>query len=271
MGSNAQFMDGSLLTVIEASKYHEINHIYLEVNPLVHGYDRDGRPDLTPTYCVSDYMKPSFAKVNYLLNASTENWYAYSLIPARRYWKRIFDYKFIKSNILKKTSQEYRSYDYSLADSAIGRYSGRGYYALINIMDEESKDEKFPWESLTNHLDDPDWNEDVQKVIDYCREKNIELTFVTAPMNDNCFVDYDYDEYHNYISALATNSRCEYYDFIMLKDQYFGNSPELYCDYEHLSDAGATKITQILALLDSGELKKEDILFSTYVEKIENQ
>lgn len=42
---------------------------------------------MTPTYIISDYLRPSIDKFLYLLNASGKEQYVHSFIVARRNWK----------------------------------------------------------------------------------------------------------------------------------------------------------------------------------------
>lgn len=64
------------MAIQEAARYNDIQHVYLE---LYHGV-ATGRPykeriDMTATYIISDYLKPSLDKVWYLLNSSGKQFY----------------------------------------------------------------------------------------------------------------------------------------------------------------------------------------------------
>ena len=48
------------------------------------------RTQMTGTYIISDYMKPSYNKARFLLQASSAKHYANSFFPARRSWENFF-------------------------------------------------------------------------------------------------------------------------------------------------------------------------------------
>lgn len=82
-GTSGQHLDGSYMVIKEAAKYHDIKHIYLE---LYHNIARStpykSRKELTQTYIISDYLRPSLDKFLYMLNASGSDHYANSFIVA---------------------------------------------------------------------------------------------------------------------------------------------------------------------------------------------
>ena len=83
-GTSSQAMDGSFMLIKEAARYHDIQHVYLEVyyNGMFEVYKE--RTQMTPTYIISDYLRPSIDKFLYLLNASGKEQYVHSFIVAGR-------------------------------------------------------------------------------------------------------------------------------------------------------------------------------------------
>jgi len=71
VGTSGQQLDGSLVLIKEAIQSNDVSDIYLEVY-----YDIATKPEykertlMTDVYLISDYMRPSFNKLQYLLQAS---------------------------------------------------------------------------------------------------------------------------------------------------------------------------------------------------------
>ena len=69
-GTSSQKMDGSYMVIREAARYHNISHIYLDLYYEMAFDVQQKRTQMTDTYIIADYLKPSVDKIDYLLHAS---------------------------------------------------------------------------------------------------------------------------------------------------------------------------------------------------------
>ena len=80
-GSSLQAQDASFALIREAVERYDVKHIYLEMYYLMLANDNyQDREQLTGTYIISDYMRPSLNKVRFLLEASAPKYYINSFI-----------------------------------------------------------------------------------------------------------------------------------------------------------------------------------------------
>ena len=92
VGTSSQQIDGSLALLREVAKTNDLDQVYLEVYYEISQMPAfEERTDMVSTYIVSDYMRPSFHKLGYLLNASSKEHYSNSFILARRNWDKMFE------------------------------------------------------------------------------------------------------------------------------------------------------------------------------------
>ncbi len=114
-GTSSQMLDGSRMVIKEAARYYDVQHIYLELyyNQAFSASSYQDRTDMTQTYIISDYLKPSWDKVQYLLNASSKEHYPNSFVIARRNWSNFFDADYVKDLIILKGTDAYKNYEYT--------------------------------------------------------------------------------------------------------------------------------------------------------------
>ena len=91
-GSINQFIDGSYYVMREVDEHNDLKKVYLEVYySIATAPEFKERFYLTPVYAISDYMRPSVRKIEYLLNASSEDYWVNSFCIPRRNWEKIFE------------------------------------------------------------------------------------------------------------------------------------------------------------------------------------
>lgn len=241
-GTSSQAMDGSFMLIKEAARYHDIQHIYLEVyyNGMFEVYKE--RTQMTPTYIISDYLRPSIDKFLYLLNASGKEQYVHSFIVARRNWSGLYWPDFIKEMITQKSTEAYRTYDYSNVTSEEEWYVGKGYVAGQGAVDNWNYFSMRGWEPVNFENVSQDWLDSLTDIMDFCERKGIELTLVSAPMSDFLVTGTGgYDEYIEMINDIISDREVEYYDFNLCREEYFPSTSELFKDVDHLNQYGADR------------------------------
>lgn len=270
-GTSSQAMDGSFMLIKEAARYHDIQHVYLEVyyNGMFEVYKE--RTQMTPTYIISDYLRPSIDKFLYLLNASGKEQYVHSFIVARRNWSGLYWPDFIKEMITQKSTEAYRTYDYSNVTSEEEWYVGKGYVAGQGAVDNWNYFSTRGWEPVNFENVSQDWLDSLTDIMDFCERKGIELTLVSAPMSDFLVTGTGgYDEYIEMINDIIGDREVEYYDFNLCREEYFPSTSELFKDVDHLNQYGAEVFSRSFAKLVNGEVSPEEMFYGTYEEKLEN-
>lgn len=270
-GTSAQLMDGSYMVIKEAAKYNNIKHIYLEVYYSLAFKTNEDRNQMTQTYIISDYLKPSIDKVRYLLNASSKEHYVNSFIPARRNWYKFFDADYITNLILTKQTKDYKDYEYTYVTGKTERYAGKGYVENNAVIDKWNFFSDSGWEEIDiNNISD-DWLHALETIIEFCENKGIKLTLVSAPMPCfNLIASKNYDAYVNFIRGLIAEKNVEYYDFNLCKEEYFPNDSTLFYDISHVNSYGAKKFSNLFADLVNGNIIKEDLFWDSYKDKMKN-
>lgn len=267
-GTSSQDMDGSLALIREAVIYHDIEQIYLE---MYYGIALRGnykeRTEMTSTYIISDYMRPSFRKLQYLLEASSKEYYVNGFIPARREWEKIFDFEYIKDLYAKKKTEAYKEYH------AIN--TGTSYYLDGFMATEKALTNEAQWNESANGLIkqeniSEDWKESLDEIVGLCKKQGIKLVLFAAPMPDMTLVGKEnYDEYSGLIRSMAENYGIEYYDFNLCKPEYFdAGNLEIFRDEGHLNVYGAEEFTETFADFFAGNISEAELFFDSYEEKL---
>ena len=276
-GSSSQYMDGSLALIKETAKNNKLSHIYLEMYyGIAEGEDYNERESLTSTYIISDYMRPSINKVEYLINASNKDHWINSLLIARRYWKNFFDSTYVKNVIASKRTDAYRNYEYVRYEKDFEYYMNRGFVASdaqVNPAMHFNKSAYGPIEVGTTISRVSDWYNSIVDIIDYCRAENIELTFFISPEPEWTLVGKsNYDEYHDFISDIADEHGIEFVDFNLCKDEFFDtNDITMFMDEDHLNTKGAEKFSVLFSRYFCGKLDGDDIFYDSFSEKISSE
>lgn len=271
LGTSSQDMDGSLALIKETLKYHDVSEIYLEMYysiALSEAYLE--REQLTKTYIISDYMRPSLNKLEYLLEASSREHYPNSFIVARRNWDKIFDINYIFNLINQKSQDSYINYRWIRNENDIEYYEERGFVANISSLESMVSWNNSAWDSIETNYISQDWENSLYEIIDLCEKNGITLVLFTAPMPASTIIGKtNYDEYINYVRNIATQHNIKYYDFNLCKDSYFSTiNNEYFMDNSHLNLAGAEAFSEIFSSLIVGNVSEDDLFHNSLSEKI---
>lgn len=274
MGTSSQELDGSLAIIKEVLKYHDVQEIYLEMYyAMAVSSPYKEREQLTNTYIIADYMKPSLNKVNYLLEASSNRHYSNSFIVARRNWEKIFDIEYIQRIIKQKAKDTYINYEWVCDEDEFEYYLDRGFVANDGALESAIWWNDSAWDSIKMNLISDCWKESLNEIIELCDAKNVKLTIFVAPMPQSTLTGKgNYDEYTQYLGLIAENAQIEYYDFNLCKDEYFNSMNYKYFkDNSHLNTMGAEKFSDLFGKLISGAISKRELFYDSYEEKLLSQ
>ena len=269
-----QKLDASFALLREAEKLYDLDEVYLEISANLarrSGVYKD-RKSLSSTYIVSDYMRPSLNKLNFLLNASSSSHYINSFWPARRNWEKITDFQYIGTILQRKSTSKYRDYTNYYVNmnlEGIGTYMGKGYTAFS----VRSSDHKFMVRADYKNIDigdiSQDWINSVLGFIDFCGKNGIKLTLFASPVsNFELSAKGNYDDYIAFVDDLISDKGVQYVDFNLTKEEYMPYRQRNYYDGNHLNMYGAELFSPLVAENINGVLP-EDFFHNSIKEKLE--
>ena len=250
LGSSAQNYDTSYYLLREAVKYNDIETVYLDIHYKFLFVGREDH-DLVQSNIITDYMRFSLNKLEFILSTSDETDYANRFLPFRRNWQSLGDLSYIKELLQKKSTDEYKEYQYIRDEDEY--YAGRGFIYTETTLDAS---EITWWDNYTDLSEDKVEGETysldyVAGIAQLCKDEGIELVFVTIPSFDQYLEEVGpYDPAHEYMQELADSLGVVYLDFNQCNDYYFDPGEEWFMDVDHLNGAGAGAFTELLAKLD---------------------
>ena len=221
-------------------------------------------------YIVSSYLRNPLIKTQYLLSMTAPKYYINSFFPLGIYKDISLDPKVFIENIKSKIiTKDYFNYTYKSKDSTYQR----GGVILKNSQIEDGSFHSFE-ENISKIPEslNIEWQKYVKKIIDLCKQNDINLFFYSAPIPDYFLtVSGDYDLYHSFVKSFLASYGYVFYDFSLCKPEYLNLKDSDYYDYNHLNKDGIEKFTCIFSDFLADKITSEQLFFSSYKEKKENQ
>lgn len=245
LGSSSQNIDTSYYLLKEALKYQDIKKVYLDLYHVFFFFNPDNR-ELIEANIISDYMKLSVNKVDFILHRSSSEHYTNSFLPFRRDWQLLGDFSYIKENLAKKQQESYINYAPVVYDDE--QYVAKGFVASTATLDAEAH-EWIPKSDKIDLSEDASFAmEYLEKIVQLCKKEEIELIFLTAPSYKEYIETMDsYQEIHDFVQELADQKGVVYWDFNVLPEEILNLTTEDFMDEDHLNGSGAEKVTKCLA------------------------
>lgn len=245
LGSSAQNLDASYYLLKEALKYQEIRKVYLDLYHVFFFFHTDNR-ELVESNIISDYMRPSLNKMEFILRRSSQEHYTNSIFAFRRDWQKLGDFAYLKENLSKKSRESYQNYEPVVYEDE--RYVGKGFVASEAVLDPLIYDWTPKSDPVDLSGDDQFALTYLEKLVHLCEQEQIELVFLTAPSYEKHLEAMDsYEEAHAYVASVAESFGIEYIDFNTDVELTLGL--EDFMDADHLNGIGAEKVTGCLAEL----------------------
>ncbi len=263
-GSALQAQDASFALIREAVERYHVRQVFMEMYYFMMDNDEyREREQLTGTYIISDYMRPSLNKVRFLLEASAPKYYINSFLPSRRNWETLLHPSQIRTILEKKSSEEYRGY------LPFDGYQAKGFVVNDGIIENGLLLDTAGFDQIHTDQASPDWLKTIRGIIDYCEKKGVQLTLFSAPMTlfQTAGVG-NYDEYIAFVNSLAAGTGVRYVDFNLCKEAYFDQTPDLFSDAGHMNREGAEKFSRVFAEYFTGQIADEDLFYDSMKEKI---
>ncbi len=273
LATPAQPYNATYYLLKEVAKEHNLKRVYLEMYyniPIVSDYQN--KQVLDCNWKILYQMPLSFNKLEYMSQVGKGEYRMMTLFPLRQYSKNAYDYHYIHDVLTNKASEEYKDskYQYIRTAQDTDEFISKGYYQTTFRMTEGTLTGNY------NEIPQPAIRDDskiyLDKIVNYCREKQIELILFTSPVPDYQLACIgNYDEYITEVNTYAAQANLKYYDFNLCNVKYLDlQSEQYYMDMGHMNLYGAEKFTNFL--VDFWEIDNEgiphDIFYESYQEKL---
>ena len=263
-GSSAQSLQATDAIIREVADQYDLKQVYVDLDYSVVMRDE---VNLESIYAVSDYMRPSLNKVAFLLHATPAKYYINSFLPLGKGKTLVHNPKEILSILEKKNSYNYRNHI-----SDVDSYMGKGYIASHVYLEGTGFAQTGEFDTIPSEI--PAGQQDtLNDIIEFCKEKNIQLTFITTPMSDFTLTGMgNYDAYVEQIRTFLQGKGVSYYDFNLCKPEVLDlEGIQYYTDDNHLNRDGAAMFSEVFAKFFTGQIEEKDFFYSSYTEKTDAQ
>ena len=263
-GSALQAQDASFALIREAAERYQVSQIYMEMYYLMMDNDEyREREQMTATYIVSDYMRPSLNKVRFLLQASSPQYYINSFLPARRNWEKLLHPAEILEILKRKAASSYRDHQ------PVGGYQGKGFVSNSGEIPGGLLLDNAGFDSIHPENASEDWLKTIREIIAWCDKKGIQLTLFSAPMTlFQTAGAGNYDEYIGLVRELTEGTGTRYVDFNLCREEFFDQTPDLFADAGHLNARGAERFSPIFADFFTGKISEDELFYDSMADKL---
>lgn len=270
LGTSAQPLIASYYLLKEADKNHDLECVYVDLFfPYLLGNNANWRePDeLRTSWYVMNQMKTSVNKLDWIFHSTSPRYVYLSLFPSIRNKDKILDFDYLAEQLRGKSQADYWNYNDCTA------YVDKGYYYTESIAEE------FYYTTTREEAGDSlklseDAKEYLIKIIEYCKENDIELTLFANPVSD-WFIcrTGGYDNYITQVKEIVSEYGLEYYDFNLCKEKYLDIGEHIYWrDDNHLNAYGAEIYTNFIGSffqqLHCGKIENDEYFYDSYQQKL---
>ncbi len=266
-GTSSQLPDGSCALLREVCGRYQPKTVYMEV---YYGVVCDYDAGPTATYVISDYMRPSWNKYEYLWESGGQEDLVHGLILARRNWQKFFDFPYMAELLQKKFTPEYWQYAYPSYDNEY--YAGKGFVYNLEEVGDGWFSSTEPFAPIGDDAIGEKSRESMEEMAKICEEEGIQLVLYSAPMPDfRLNAAGDYDSFVGQMEAFAERIGAEYVDFNLCRESYLPLDGSCFMDDNHLNGKGAERFSQVFGEYFTGSLTKEKLFYESYQEKMEQE
>lgn len=268
-GTSSQQPVLSYYLLKEVGRNNELSRVYMEVYYDLM-WDNEDYQSPTAAYIVSDYMVPSWNRLQFLWDTGGKDYLVHGLILGRRNWESLFDFAYLKNNLREKSSAQYRNYEYVKADNE--EYAGKGFVYSRETVEPGTFAAKEAFEPVRSEAISEKNRKYLDKIIEYCREEGIELIFYSAPVPDFRLAGCgNYDSYIEQMERFLEGKDIPYYDFNLCSSAYLPMDDSCFKDDNHLNGKGAGIFSSFFAGFFEGDADWESVFWNSYEEKLEGE
>lgn len=263
-GSSAQSLQATDAIIREVANQYDLKQVYVDLDYSVVMRDE---VNLESIYAVSDYMRPSLNKVAFLLHATPARYYINSFLPLGQGKTLVHNPKEVLTILKKKSSYNYRNHI-----SDVDSYMGKGYIASHVYLSGSGFVQTGDFDTIPSEIP-KEQKDTLNDIIDFCKQRNIHLTFITTPMSDFTLTGIgNYDAYMDQIRNFLQGRGVSYYDFNLCKPELLDlEGIQYYTDDNHLNRDGASLFSEVFAKFFTGKIQERELFYSSYREKTDAQ
>ena len=270
-GTPSQKIDGTYAILRQAVKLYKIEKVFLELDFAV-AIDSPfaERNGFKAEYIVASRLKDFSIKADYLLHCSSPKYYINSFLPIGKDKLMTLNPKKVAKKLTSILNRKYFKYQYEDEGS---EYAGKGCVLDLEEIPDGGFSNDFkvvpiPVGGISNH-----WKITVEKIIDLCKENNIELILYSMPCSDFYLNERgNYDEYYSFCRDFAAEKGFSYYDFNLVRPEILSLRDSDYTDDNHLSKKGVYVWTDAFCNFFGSKYKEENALekyfYSSYAQKM---
>ncbi len=267
LSSHSQLLNGSYYLLKEADRKNKLQHVYLEM-----GYDCSTRVPYSDRMIWNwyniDYMDMSLNKAEYIIGINDLNNYLETLLPFVRYRSNIFDEGHINTVVTRKRKLNSGNI---ISRETGEKFLGKGFCIRSWVVQE--KELMSDSIELSEEPMLPEAERYLRKIIEYCRNNDIEITLFSVPIYELITLGInDYDNYIEQVSEIADEYGIQYYDFNICKDEILSiQNITYFSDIRHLNDTGAELFTNVFwKIMSAPSVENKKYFYSSYKEKLQN-
>ncbi len=282
LSTHKQQMITSYYLLKEADKKHNIRRVYLDLFYLCtnagignfHEYQ-----SLSPSWTVINQMRPSVNKLSYMLHLSDPAYYYLTFLPFMRYREKLFSLDYISEIVGGKQTEEWKNHAYSYTapdGSEVIKSGGKGFRIYYGELEYGDFCMRYEEGAIAENPMTQESLEYLEKIVEYCEEHDIELTWIVSPVTDLSLTCVGgYDNFVRQVTELAEQHHIPFYDFNLCRREYLDVSDSKYWfDVGHLNAYGAEIYSEFLGdfLLaqEQGKETYQNCFYDSYEEKIDD-
>lgn len=219
-------------------------NVILDLQPTT--FNIGSNKDTFEDYIITDYMQKGVNYWDFFFHAYTPN-YWFEAFSSSYHYRDKFNLNEVLSRVKGKYYKKYFNYEY------LGEYIGKGYRITTKSIGNDVDIENA---NITSFVDSEKENINISemnyfnKIVNLCKENNIELTLITLPAVDYVYYDMKNPEkVRQFYNDLAQKNDLQYFDLNLNKFycEIKDNRLDFY-DSAHMNDVGAEKLTSALAI-----------------------
>ncbi len=265
-GTPNQSMDGTYAVLKETLSFCKLKNVYLEFDfatAATSAFSKS-KPS-TSNFLVQHYLKNKKVKAEYILGSTSPKYYLNSILPIGQ--DKLIDLNPVSifTMIKSRATGEYGKY---IFEEETTKYGGKGC-----VLDEDIVENGTFSSGLVSPIDvkniNQEWKDTIGKIVKLCKENGINLAFYSNPSTDFYLTEKgNYDEYIDFLRSVTNHYGLPYYDFSLVKPEYFELEDSDFMDDNHLNKYGIPKFTSFFADFYSGKFDGKDIFYDSFKEKL---
>ena len=202
-----------------------------------------------------DYFSLSANKLDYLKTAFKAEDYPDLLLKAYRYRNRLSE---APSTIKKKLTRSWLTHAPQSAAYQDEHYQSKGFVESQGGFQQGGMGRVTPYKWDQKNLD-PKAFDYLEEMIALCRKEGSRVILVSTPLPMATLLTLgNYQEAHRYFEDLANAQGLLYYDFNLVKAEYYDRPDTDYFDTNHLNGQGAASFSQALCQVLNAQARGED-------------